>query len=535
MKKILRGVTVLLVTVAMVLQLSACGMFYFDFDVDFETELQTDEASDSGTEPQTDETSDSDAATTDTTEGETAGECESFTQLCDDLFRDMISSSAYNAHFSVTDESEYGIAFTEEDYSLGEFYYDSQEDFDYYGEYRKRLLAISRDGLSSTEKRTYDILLEYLNIKLDYEDCYKVENLFDPRNGIVSSLSWDFIEYVFYDKEDIDEYLLFLKSAAAYVSSALDYASEQIKDGYFMCDEIIDANIEQIDKYLSAQTDPLIVTFEEKTDEMDSLTDEEKEEYKALNEEYVNTYYLPVYSKIREFLLEHKGAGTNEGGLCGFGEEGKAYYEALIKDKTSCNMTAGELINYLDDAMDSVFLQIVEIANNDYDSYEESFDYDTGISSPDDVMEYALEKMSADFPEPVTRNYSLKYQNEACEVDGNTAYYVLCRIDDISVNNIKINGSSVGDSSISLYSALTHEGYPGHLYQYTYFYSNDEIPDVIKMLDLLGSTEGWAEYASYCTLDYLDCAENVKKMIYLNDIFSYILVSRVDAGVNYEG
>ena len=101
MKKILRGVTVLLVTVAMVLQLSACGMFYFDFDVDFETELQTDEASDSGTEPQTDETSDSDAATTDTTEGETAGECESFTQLCDDLFRDMISSSAYNAHFSV--------------------------------------------------------------------------------------------------------------------------------------------------------------------------------------------------------------------------------------------------------------------------------------------------------------------------------------------------------------------------------------------------------------------------------------------------
>lgn len=51
----------------------------------------------------------------------------------------------------------------------------------------------------------------------------------------------------------------------------------------------------------------------------------------------------------------------------------------------------------------------------------------------------------------------------------------------------------------------------------------------------MGATEGWAQYASKCTLDYLDTSDGIKKLIYANDILGYILYSMVDVGVNYNG
>ena len=55
------------------------------------------------------------------------------------------------------------------------------------------------------------------------------------------------------------------------------------------------------------------------------------------------------------------------------------------------------------------------------------------------------------------------------------------------------------------------------------------------ILSFIGATEGWAQYASKCTLDYLDTSEGIKKLIYANDILGYILYSMVDVGVNYNG
>ena len=107
---------------------------------------------------------------------------------------------------------------------------------------------------------------------------------------------------------------------------------------------------------------------------------------------------------------------------------------------------------------------------------------------------------------------------------------------DIDVNNIKVNGSAVADSKMMLYTTLAHEGYPGHLYEFTSFYNNDEIPDIRKILDFIGATEGWAEYVSENALKYLDdLSENGAKMYALNDVLTYVVVSRLDIGVNYEG
>ena len=73
------------------------------------------------------------------------------------------------------------------------------------------------------------------------------------------------------------------------------------------------------------------------------------------------------------------------------------------------------------------------------------------------------------------------------------------------------------------------------MYQFTSFYNRDDVHNIRKTLDFIGATEGWAQYASNCTLDYLDMSDNERKLTIINDLITYIVVSRVDLGVNYEG
>ena len=116
-------------------------------------------------------------------------------------------------------------------------------------------------------------------------------------------------------------------------------------------------------------------------------------------------------------------------------------------------------------------------------------DYKAGFDTPDDVLKYIIKEMESDFPAPATTNYNIEYQNKACEVEGTLAYYVSSRIDDISINNIKVNGSEVESGSLMMYETLAHEGYPGHLYEFTNFYNNDSICNARKALDFTGATD----------------------------------------------
>ena len=48
------------------------------------------------------------------------------------------------------------------------------------------------------------------------------------------------------------------------------------------------------------------------------------------------------------------------------------------------------------------------------------------------------------------------------------AYYLISPIDDWSTQTICLNRSNFHDN-LSLYTTLAHEGYPGHLYQQSWY------------------------------------------------------------------
>lgn len=458
-----------------------------------------------------------------------------FDAYCDELFAGIVATDPLSAHFMVADPGKYGVEFTEDDMNWGHASIDLiKQGYKNNAACLRDLKKYDRDSLTDGQKITYDTLIDYLEIQMAYEGSEFVNGYFSPINGLNANLSTNFIEYDFYDKSDVGCYLAMLADVDRYMDEIFEITREQAKEGCFLSDDNADSVIEQCSQVLDAEQEPLILTFEAKLDGL-GLSDAEKEEYIKTNEAYVKEHYLPVYEKTIDLMKELKGSSNNDGGLCGYGDAGRGLYEAIVMDRTSSSMTPEELAKYLEEKTSDIIMQTTAIGISDYDAYEEFFAYEPDFGTPDEVLEFILEHIEKDFPKPATSNYTIEYQHESCEVDGVVAYYLLCRRDDISVNNIKVNRSAVEGDPLSLYTTLSHEGYPGHLYQHTALCANSEIHNIRKAISFVGYSEGWAQYASQCALDYLDTSDNVKKLIYLNEMLGYLVPARVDVGVNYEG
>ena len=120
-------------------------------------------------------------------------------------------------------------------------------------------------------------------------------------------------------------------------------------------------------------------------------------------------------------------------------------------------------------------------------------------------------------------------------MDDVLAYYMAPAIDDPDNNLIRVNGLHTD----GMWTTLAHEGYPGHMLQNAYYMSTDPEP-VRTLMNFLGYKEGWAMYACYDSLYYYEYEEpeygdTIAALYQLNDEMSYLMMGRVDLGINYEG
>lgn len=93
-----------------------------------------------------------------------------FDKYCDDLFSEELEDDALTAHFDISNPSDYGLKYDEEDYTLGHVSdEDTKESFDELKEAKTDLEEFDRSGLTSSQKQTYDTLESYFEIQLSYE------------------------------------------------------------------------------------------------------------------------------------------------------------------------------------------------------------------------------------------------------------------------------------------------------------------------------------------------------------------------------
>lgn len=449
---------------------------------------------------------------------------ESFSDFEDELFQEMMSEDYTTLHFSLRDYQKYGIE--KPDVNIGDAswddYEDSVEDCD---EYLKKLQSFDYDSLSETEQKDYRTIAFYLERNKELNSYPYFDWAFNSAEGVIDNLLTTFTEFVFYEKEDIDDYLATLASVPAYLDQCLENTKKQAAKGYFLTDAMLKATEDAIEKFVDKKDDnELIKIFDENIDAFDGLSTEEKEAYKKKNREIVLNAYIPSYEKVAEELQKLKGsrkADYNVSSLDG----GSEYYAALARYKTSIDADVETILDICTQYIEKSVDELYDIMQNHSEVTEETLDFD----SAEDVLSYLEGHLDA-FPVLDKVYYNVQYLDPSVANDSIVAYYLSPPVDDMRDNVIKINGDNVSDV-LDLYTTLAHEGFPGHLYQTNYYIQQQ--PSLLRtQLTMMGYQEGWGMFAEGQALHVSGLSEYASEYQKINIELNYVLSAAVDLGVN---
>lgn len=449
---------------------------------------------------------------------------ESFSDFEDELFQEMMSEDYTTLHFSLRDYQKYGIE--KPDVNIGDAswddYEDSVEDCD---EYLKKLQSFDYDSLSETEQKDYRTIAFYLERNKELNSYPYFDWAFNSAEGVIDNLLTTFTEFVFYEKEDIDDYLTTLASVPAYLDQCLENTKKQAAKGYFLTDAMLKATEDAIEKFVDKKDDnELIKIFDKNIDAFDGLSAEEKEAYKKKNQEIVLNAYIPSYEKVAEELQKLKGsrkADYNVSSLDG----GSEYYAALARYKTSIDADVETILDICTQYIEKSVDELYDIMQNHSEVTEETLDFD----SAEDVLSYLEGHLDA-FPVLDKVYYNVQYLDPSVANDSIVAYYLSPPVDDMRDNVIKINGNNVSDV-IDLYTTLAHEGFPGHLYQTNYYIQQQ--PSLLRtQLTMMGYQEGWGMFAEGQALHVSGLSEYASEYQKINIELNYVLSAAVDLGVN---
>lgn len=449
---------------------------------------------------------------------------ESFSDFEDELFQEMMSEDYTTLHFSLRDYQKYGIE--KPDVNIGDAswddYEDSVEDCD---EYLKKLQSFDYDSLSETEQKDYRTIAFYLERNKELNSYPYFDWAFNSAEGVIDNLLTTFTEFVFYEKEDIDDYLATLASVPAYLDQCLENTKKLAAKGYFLTDAMLKATEDAIEKFVDKKDDnELIKIFDKNIDAFDGLSAEEKEAYKKKNQEIVLNAYIPSYEKVAEELQKLKGsrkADYNVSSLDG----GSEYYAALARYKTSIDADVETILDICTQYIEKSVDELYDIMQNHSEVTEETLDFD----SAEDVLSYLEGHLDA-FPVLDKVYYNVQYLDPSVANDSIVAYYLSPPVDDMRDNVIKINGNNVSDV-IDLYTTLAHEGFPGHLYQTNYYIQQQ--PSLLRtQLTMMGYQEGWGMFAEGQALHVSGLSEYASEYQKINIELNYVLSAAVDLGVN---
>lgn len=471
-------------------------------------------------------------------------EQQEFEQYLDDYFKDVVTDDTLTYNYTIKDGADYGLE--EPEVTLGDPGMTAEEigqDKEEFEGWVKKLDAIDRSCLTEDQKLTYDVLDEYFEVSAGIFDNVYLYEPFSPMRGLQANIATNFTDYRFDDKGDVERYIELLGQIPDYFAEYLDFEQEKSEKGYFMSDAVCDKVISQCKDFVADKENHFMVTtFNDNIDALDFLTDEEKAEYKEANKQAVVNSLLPAFENVAAVLSGLKGTGTNDGGICNY-DGGKEYYEYLLKNFAGTAKSPEEVIDMLDTELQKLMVSLYQYYLGNQAAYEYfAANYDSIFAETDqmtasEMVDKMMETASEHYPDAGTINYKAEALDKNLEtiMDDVLAYYMAPAIDDPDNNLIRVNGLHTD----GMWTTLAHEGYPGHMLQNAYYMSTDPEP-VRTLMNFLGYKEGWAMYACYDSLYYYEYEEPeygdaIAALYQLNDEMSYLMMGRVDLGINYEG
>lgn len=464
-----------------------------------------------------------------------AAEDRKFQNFTDALFRQDMAASTLNLHYTLKDPDAYGISNTPVTY--GAVSVNSTEVLASCENCLTALDQFSYEDLSAEHQLTYDILKSHFTAARTAAPYLLYQEPLNATTGLQAQLPVLLSEYQFYTQADIDTYLELLGKTPEYFDSLIRFEQEKSESGLFMSSDAADAIIEQCNSFLGmGDSNYLYTTFSERLDAFKDFSGQQFSDYIAKNKSQVDTCVLPAYEKLVQALTELKDTGVNDMGLY-YLPHGKEFYTALVAQNTGSSRAIPELQQLTKKQLLSDLTGIQDIVTSRQTVSKETSQIlnamENSLNHPETILAELETKMASAFPEAPKVSRDVKYVPEALQDFLSPAFYLIPAIDNSSENVIYINQGQTVDG-IELFTTLAHEGYPGHLYQTTYFAAQNPDP-VRSILNFGGYTEGWATYTEMMSYYMSPLSNNQAALLQKNKSAILGLYALADMGIHYDG
>ena len=448
----------------------------------------------------------------------------------------VLSDDDMNLEFTFQDPSNYG--FEEQlltlPYSNEKSYKKSKKESE---KILKELKTFDYDKLSDDQKLTYDILEDYLQRSSYQYEYYDLDNSYlGSFVSFQAQLPLLLSEYTFERQNDLDSYFNMLETSEETFLKYAEIEKKRQEKNSGLAKDILEKTIEQCQNYTSSTDDYLIQRINQRIDNVDFLNDEEKNAAKQKNQELVSVNLKNAYKGLEKQLKQITPTNQENKGLYS-SPNGKEYYEALLQGRVGTDMSIKEVKNYLEEKKDQLIQEAVAIMTANPELAEvkgfSEIVY-SDFTSAAQTLDYLKTAITEDYPKIDNLNYEIITVPDAWKDNFSPAAYLQGKIDAPidTPELIYING----DYSQSLFDTIEHEGYPGHMYQHTYFKQQKNIPTIRYLIDYNGYSEGWATYVEWNGYKYAP-VEDKTLLEYksLNDRLTSVFVCLMDIGIHYDG
>lgn len=470
------------------------------------------------------------------------GRFEDYTNV---LFRQEVSSNAITLHYTLMDPSRFRIH--ETPISLGQVSTDVAAIGASAENALSALHTFDCEELSEENQLIYKLLEESFLLSRDMAPYALYEEPLSPLTGTQAQLPVLLSEYPFYSLDDVHVYLKLLKTLPSYYQAILDFEQAKAEAGLFMSDERVIAVIEECEAFVGmGDSHYLYDTFEKR---LSALGDDSSKTaaLMAEHERCIEEYVFPAYELLASGLRKLSGNCKNKQGLCHF-PDGKSYYELLVRNVTGSDrtilelqtMTYKQIIADIEDMQEvlakmeaSLDTETFEASYGDGSSFDSDFGEVFADSNPSAILSSLHGKLKGNFPKPPAVDITVKYVADSMEDYLSPAFYLIPAIDNSKENVIYINPKHMGDD-LELFTTLAHEGYPGHLYQTTYFQNTNPAP-IRSLLGCGGYTEGWATYCEMMSYYLAPISKEEATLAQKNASVMLALYALADMGIHYKG
>lgn len=454
-----------------------------------------------------------------------------FREYTDEMFREEIVKNTINLHYTVAYPENYGI--DEYEPTLGDFSLQALEDsYDDVRALKEDLSAFDVSALDEEEQLVYAMMQDFIETELSSEDMVLYYEPLSAYSGYQMELPILLAEYPFRTKRDVTDYLALLSEVDVIFTQIAEYEKVKSDAGLFMADYTLDGVVESCEDFIKTpEENYLISTFDERMEEADFLSEEEKKEYKKQNRDKVLEEVIPAYRSLIDGIEGLRGTGKNDKGLCHL-EKGREYYEYLLRSEVGSDRDIEKLMQQTSDFIDNRMMNIGKILSHDPSLYDQYLNTEFPETEPEAIMEDLIQKSGEIFPSPPEVNYTIKIVEPSMQEHLNPAFYLSPPLDDVQNNTIYINPKY--DDRSELYITLAHEGYPGHLYQMVSDRGYERLA-VRNLFGYAGYTEGWATYAENMMYSLSGLQDDLALMLRYDNEFSLAVSAYADLGVNYYG